>query len=62
MKTVTNGTSVKVETSPGIFKEVPRRFSVPAEHGDFVWVMAVNGHFTGEGPLTFRKSALKDLI
>jgi hypothetical protein len=60
-KVVTNGTFVKVEVSPGQFKDMPRRFAVLAEHGDFLWVVSLNNLFTRETPLTLRKSAVVEV-
>lgn len=61
MRVVTNGTFIKVEVSPGQFKDVPRRFDVLAEHGEYLWVMSLNGRYTGEAPLTLRKSAVTEV-
>ena len=59
MKIVTNGTFISRgnETQPA----VPRRFQLLCEHGQWAWVMPLNGNNTGEGPLTFLKSALTEI-
>ena len=61
MKIVTNGTFIRVEVSPDQFKDVPRRFEVLAEHGEYLWVISLNGRYTGESPITLRKSAVTEV-
>ena len=61
MRVVTNGTLIRTEVKPGQFTEVLRRFNVLAEHGDFIWVMPLNGKHITEGPITFRRSNIQEV-
>ncbi len=61
MKIVTNGTFISMGNEQLKQPPVLRRFQVLAEHGQWLWIIALNGNNTGEGPLTFPKSALTEV-
>ena len=42
-------------------QRVLRKFKVIAAHEHWRWVIAVNGDFTHEGPLTFNASDLEEI-